>query len=412
LPLASADAFLQALLGDDPSLASLSLLLIRRTEGNPFFLEESVRTTALQHLSESRARHEQALDLRFDLRMACMPLGAFQRALDILREAETLASTLDDQRRLGWVAGYLTNLFWEMGDQEQALASGQRALEIAAQLDDDALQGMAQRYLSRAYHAMGDYRRALDGLRQSASSEHSLIFIVLSLAELGEFAEAVVCGEEGVRIAETGGRAWGGRAWNLGAMCAAVGRLYLHCGDLPEAIPLLERSLELCRDAYIPLMFPFATAPLGAAYALTGRVAEARSLLEQAMEQAAAMGRMADYALWAAWLGETALLAGHLEEAYDLTRRALDLSLTYRERGHQAWMLRLLGDLHAQHHSGGIEPAETAYQQALALANALGMRPLQAHCHRGLGLLYDRAGRQQQAYAALYTAVSCTGLWT
>ena len=44
LPPASADAFLQALLGDDPSLAPLKQLLIARTEGNPFFLEESVRT--------------------------------------------------------------------------------------------------------------------------------------------------------------------------------------------------------------------------------------------------------------------------------------------------------------------------------------------------------------------------------
>src|SRR5712692_8193272 len=44
LPAVSADAFLQALLGDDPSLAPLKQLLSARTEGNPFFLEESVRT--------------------------------------------------------------------------------------------------------------------------------------------------------------------------------------------------------------------------------------------------------------------------------------------------------------------------------------------------------------------------------
>jgi tetratricopeptide (TPR) repeat protein len=114
---------------------------------------------------------------------------------------------------------------------------------------------------------------------------------------------------------------------------------------------------------------------------------------------------MVDYALWAAWLSETALLAGHLEEAYDLAQRALELSLTYRERGHQAWILRLLGDIQTQRHPAHIGPAETAYQQALALANELGMRPLQAHCYRGLGILYNRVGQQQQAYAALYTAI-------
>jgi class 3 adenylate cyclase len=44
LPPASADAFLQALLGNDPGLAPLKRLLIERTAGNPFFLEETVRT--------------------------------------------------------------------------------------------------------------------------------------------------------------------------------------------------------------------------------------------------------------------------------------------------------------------------------------------------------------------------------
>src|SRR3989449_4061574 len=44
LPPASAEAFLAALLGDDPNLVPLTQLLIERTEGNPFFLEESVRT--------------------------------------------------------------------------------------------------------------------------------------------------------------------------------------------------------------------------------------------------------------------------------------------------------------------------------------------------------------------------------
>src|SRR2546425_12375133 len=44
LPPVSADELLHALLGNDPSLTPLTHLLIARTEGNPFFLEESVRT--------------------------------------------------------------------------------------------------------------------------------------------------------------------------------------------------------------------------------------------------------------------------------------------------------------------------------------------------------------------------------
>ena len=52
-----------------------------------------------------------------------------------------------------------------------------------------------------------------------------------------------------------------------------------------------------------------------------------------------------------------------------------------------------------------VELAEDRYQQALALAEELGMRPLQAHCHRGLGMLYATIGQQEQAHAELSAAI-------
>ena len=51
------------------------------------------------------------------------------------------------------------------------------------------------------------------------------------------------------------------------------------------------------------------------------------------------------------------------------------------------------------------QPAEVHYRQALALADELGMRPLQAHCHRGLGTLYATTGQQEQARTELAAAI-------
>jgi tetratricopeptide (TPR) repeat protein len=51
------------------------------------------------------------------------------------------------------------------------------------------------------------------------------------------------------------------------------------------------------------------------------------------------------------------------------------------------------------------EQAEAHYQQALALAEAVGMRPLAAHCQRSLGELYVRRGRRDDARAALSAAI-------
>ena len=64
-----------------------------------------------------------------------------------------------------------------------------------------------------------------------------------------------------------------------------------------------------------------------------------------------------------------------------------------------------LGVVQAHADPPDVAPAAAHYQQALALAEELGMRPLQAHCHLGLGTLYATTGQRQQARAALTTAI-------
>src|SRR5262245_57598695 len=94
-----------------------------------------------------------------------------------------------------------------------------------------------------------------------------------------------------------------------------------------------------------------------------------------------------------------------LEEAYPLVERVLEFTRAHQERGHQAYALRLLGEIAARREPPECAQAEAHYQQALTLAEELGMRPLQAHCHRGLGTLYATAGQREQARAELSTAI-------
>jgi tetratricopeptide (TPR) repeat protein len=134
--------------------------------------------------------------------------------------------------------------------------------------------------------------------------------------------------------------------------------------------------------------------PLGAAYTLGGRVADALPLLTQVLEQLTSMGRADFQARCQLSLGEAHVLAGHLEEAHTLAERAL------------AHALHLLGEIATRREPPEIALAETHYRQALALAKELGMRLLQAHCHRGLGLLYVKINQQEQARAALSAAIA------
>jgi Flp pilus assembly protein TadD len=134
-------------------------------------------------------------------------------------------------------------------------------------------------------------------------------------------------------------------------------------------------------------------------------VDEAVRLLERVLEQTTSSGRMGSQALLLSTLSEAHLRAGRLEEASTRAARALALARTNQERGSEAYVLRLLGDIAAHRDPPEVDEADASYRQALALAEALGMRPLQAHCYRGLGTLYARTGQRDQARTALETAI-------
>jgi class 3 adenylate cyclase/tetratricopeptide (TPR) repeat protein len=373
---------------------------------------------ALTHLPESRATQEQAIDLRFDLRNALLTLGEIRQTLGYLREAATLAKALDDQPRLGRISAYMCLYFREIGDHDGAVASGQHALSVAETLGDFALQVMAHHHLGVAYHVLGDHRRAIGLLRSNVESLAgdlirerfgmaglpavlSRTWLVRCLAELGAFPEGIAHGAEAVQIAEAVDH-----PLSLVHAYLGVGFLSLRQRDLARAIPVLERGLDLCRVYNILLWFPETASALGYAYALSGRVAEALPLLEQAEQRDAALGTIGGQSLRVGYVSEAYLLAGRMEEAVQLAGRALNLSRDHKERGYQAWALQLLGEIASHLDPPAVESAAAHYRQALALAEELRMRPLQAHCHRSLGTLYAKIGRYAEAHTALSTAIA------
>jgi tetratricopeptide (TPR) repeat protein len=168
----------------------------------------------------------------------------------------------------------------------------------------------------------------------------------------------------------------------------------------------LEPGLAFCRAPGSQNGLPWIEAGLGYATALQGHLAEGRTLLEEAIEEDIRMGALLDRANRIARLSEVCRLAGRREEAWQHARQALDLARQHKERGNEAVALHQLGVVQA--HAGPPDAVQAAahYQQALALAEALGMRPLQAHCHHGLGTLYARSGQREQARAELLTAIT------
>jgi tetratricopeptide (TPR) repeat protein len=107
-----------------------------------------------------------------------------------------------------------------------------------------------------------------------------------------------------------------------------------------------------------------------------------------------------------AYLGEAHLLAGCRDEALAVARRALDLAHRQKERGNEAWALRLLGEVAAHPDRPDTVAAEAHYNAAMTLASELGMRPLAAHCHFGLGKLYRRVDKRPEAQEHITTATT------
>jgi tetratricopeptide (TPR) repeat protein len=372
---------------------------------------------ALVHLPDSRAVTEQAIDLQLGLHGTLNALSeAPGRMLDHLRQAEALGETLGDQRRLGSVYATMCLNGWLAGEVDRAIVYGQRALALAATLGHVGLQAWAHLNLGRTYYDAGDYAQAVEHLEWNVATLQgellaerfgannlaaaSRAWLSRCHAELGAFTAGLAIAEEGLRIAETVNN-----PFSLVEVCQGVSTVSLRQGDVQRAIPVLELAMGLCQDWDIPLLVPGTAAALGLAYALEGRIDAGLALVEHGVEQLVAKGRPRHLAFAVTCLSEAYLLAGRLEEARWRAEQAVDMALQYQQRGQQAWALWLLGESTARQASPEAEPAAGHYRQALTLAEELGMRPLQAHCHRSLGTLYAALGQQEPARRELSTAI-------
>ncbi len=373
---------------------------------------------ALKHLPDSRQTIEQAIDLRFDLRNALFPLTELGRISGYLREADGLARKLDDRRRLGWVSAYTSSHLWMIGRSAEMRAAAGALHEIAGALGDFPLQVAAHYYLGAACLAVGDYRSAeeacrknLRGLQGNLQRESFGLAVFPAamaraqlawcLAERGEFREGIESGEEGLRLAETLDH-----PFTLLSTCAFLAYLHRLKGDLDPAGRLLERALGLAREWRVSLWSPYLIGSLGHVAVRSGHVTQGLSLLQQALAESDAVGLGLFHTLITVHLGEAYGAAHRLDEARASAGTALALARDRGERCYEAWALRLLGDLASSPACADPEVAAAHYLQAMGIARDLGMRPLLAHCHLGLGVLCRSTGKAAQAQGHMGAAIT------
>jgi tetratricopeptide (TPR) repeat protein len=227
-------------------------------------------------------------------------------------------------------------------------------------------------------------------------------WLAIALGTLGRFVEAHAPLREATRLAEEVGHVYSRITPLFG-----LGTLKLDQGDFAGAVTPLERGLDLCRTGDIPLWTPDFTLALGAAYHATGRHEEGIALMEGAARFVTERN-----VRWAWWpggvgaLGRAYLLDGRLGEATGFAQDRLSAARQLGERGVEGHLLRLLGEIGSHPARLQVDAAEAHYRQALTLAERLGLRPLLAHCHLGLGTLDRRIGKHEQAQEHLTTATT------
>ena len=374
-------------------------------------LEQALDT--LRRLPASRSNTEVAIDLRFELRTALLPLADLARMERHLRDAEALARALGDQRRLALALGGMVMPRMNTGDWDGAQRFGREALAIAEALGDRPIAMRTTYLLGMVHDVRGEFSEAATILERivpllegdllyerfgdtSIVSVGSRTYLCDVLSQLGRFDEAIAHAKLAVRIAEAADH-----HFSLCFILSDLGFSHLGRGDVPGATRVLERCVDLCRTWQIAVLTPFAAAALGAAYAFAGRLDEALSLAERAVEEFRGRTLYRRPGLVFLFAGMTYLRAGRIGEACDLAHDALELTRRLGARGNEAHALCLSGDIAS---AAGAEDAEGYYRSGLALGDDLEMRPLVAHCHLGLGKLYARTGKRAEARDHLTTA--------
>jgi tetratricopeptide (TPR) repeat protein len=297
-------------------------------------------------------------------------------------------------------------------DLDDGLRLGDRALAIGRSLGDLGIQAGASCYLAIAHLFAGRFAEAAR-LCEAAIAlipperTHERFGQARMVANLargtlgnalgrqGRFSDGIAHAKEALKIALDAGQAYSvsSSLWELGV-------LHLLKGEHAEATREIQQSIEVWRTIQAPA-WNHPVQGLGLVYCRMGRVSEGIALIDGAPGG----GAFFHYST-AAVLGEAYLLAGRANDAANQAQKTLVRAREKGQRAFEADALHLAAEVAAQANPPDLAAAELQYCASMTLADELGMRPLIAHCHLGLGKLYHRTDKREQAQEHLATATS------
>ncbi|MBV8630990.1 MAG: tetratricopeptide repeat protein, partial [Silvibacterium sp.] len=358
----------------------------------------------LQKLPETRDTLEQAVDLRFELRNALLPLGETDRIFRSLEEIEPVLAALGDKLRSARHAAFRCNHHFLIGEQRRAIELGEGGLRLVRECGDRVIEGELLYRLGQSYNALGEYRQAIVLIEKSFEftadnrgrdrfdltvipSVVNRTWLVYALVERGDFGAGMRHAKRALEIAENAEHPL---SEVLGWL--SIGHLLLRKGELEGAVSALERSLDLCDRWTLRVWRPRLVSTLAVAYARSGRTKEGLPLAQQAVAGAEQMRLIVDKAGLLVRLGQVLLIAGRIEAALTVGKRAVEIAVEHEAKGDEAWARFLLGRACWASDPKDLDESARQLDISLRLALACEARPLTAFCRTTLGGIHARRG--------------------
>jgi class 3 adenylate cyclase len=302
----------------------------------------------LDTMPESRSTLEQAFETRLELRPTLTLLGEVRLDRELLREAESLAERLNDDGRRGRVYGFMAFNHTFLGELDEAVMAGTRALTIARRLGDLRLRIQAASALGHAHFNRGENELVIElllanlaamppawvdehvgGARLTSVSDRT--FLVWSLAAIGRFGDAARHAAEAIEIADRTQY-----AASVGWAYYAAGSLHSQKGEWAKARPFIEHTLATFRTANVGLNLPAAVGLSALVLARLGETSEALARLREAetlLARQVTRGYVGPSGRYYQSLGRAALLLGRVDEARSRGERALESSFSPADSG-------------------------------------------------------------------------------
>jgi class 3 adenylate cyclase/tetratricopeptide (TPR) repeat protein len=362
------------------------------------------------------------LDVYLELWVARLESGDVADLPTLAEKAEALAHLLHDNARLAQVRLRQAQAYrsWRDGNLNAAIDLVGEAIALADSADirtrsyAHSLRALYYRDVGRLGEAINEFDAAAAMLSHSGP-DHETSGLVMPIyvtsralqaeayAALGEFEQALAMARDAHRMAETIGH-----LPSVALAYAHLGYVSVQRGDVEAGVSLLERGWALGEEN------GFIHATLANGFYLAHALAVG---LDRADDGLRCLGRALDasppgypmFVLWSKYRGLIAsvyLAAGRLTEARTEIDRALALVERRKAFGHRPLLLRLHAELVSRSEKGAAVETVSSWDDAMRAATELRMRPLVAHCHLGLGKLYRRTGKREQAHEHLTTAIT------